>query len=234
MNRGAELLRGVPGTQGMKAQRVKVSQAFISALCAGTKTPGEEVRARALTAWGIPTEAWDQAAEADALALVGEAGGAVVADAARAERLGQLANLLTKPGEWRGRATIARLAETWGCSAAEVRELVTDAALVVVADRGPVEVNLQAAIAFYTGIRDKARDNQDFKNALAAQSSLDKLLGVTTYAEQNASDAGQYDARLVLSVILDELKSHPAARAACLARVQAAKAEADGSRAAVV
>lgn len=60
LNAGAELFKGVPGSQGAKASRLEISQAFVSQICAGKKIPGEELRHQIRAAYGVPPEAWDR------------------------------------------------------------------------------------------------------------------------------------------------------------------------------
>lgn len=60
MNRGAEIFREATGTQGQKAQRLTLAQPYVSQLCNGKRTPGDELKGRLRDMYGVPVEAWDQ------------------------------------------------------------------------------------------------------------------------------------------------------------------------------
>jgi len=60
VNRGAEMLRAAPGSQGAKAKRLRVSQPMISDMVNGKKLPGYDLRNLIADEYGISPNEWDQ------------------------------------------------------------------------------------------------------------------------------------------------------------------------------
>lgn len=77
-------------------------------------------------------------------------------------------------GTWDG-ATAESLAVTWGCTAAEIRALALEAAIMAGAEVLPPELAREEALAVFRHARDKAKTAADWKNVVVAQEAINKI-----------------------------------------------------------
>jgi hypothetical protein len=72
-------------------------------------------------------------------------------------------------------STVERLAATWSCSAADVRALVVEAAILAGEQALPPELAREESLEVARRVRRKAEESADWKSVLAAQAHIDRV-----------------------------------------------------------